>query len=90
MKYCIKKILKALNLYYIMCRIFLPKRKFIIQPFVYINKHNKIVKNEITDTIEWLENFEIETQCIEFAESAFWKEAKKKYSFYDTIWIFKY
>ena len=34
MKQLIKKVLKALGLYNGMCRTFLPKRKFIVEPFV--------------------------------------------------------
>lgn len=88
MRYQIKKMLKKLGLYNIMCRIFLPKRKFIVEPFVYINKNDEIVIGKITDKVRWLEKFEIETECIEFAESEFWKEARKKYSFYKSIWLF--
>ncbi len=88
MKQLIKKVLKALGLYNVVCRTFLPKRKFIIEPFVYIDNHGEIARDEITDKLRWLEQFEIETQCIEFAESEFWKEAKKKYDFYDAIWLF--
>ena len=88
MKYRIKKALKALGLYNVMCRTFLPKRRFIVEPFVYIDKRGGSARDEITDKIRWLEKFEIETQCIEFAESEFWKEARKKYGFYDAIWLF--
>ena len=88
MKYRIKKALKALGLYNVMCRNFLPKRKFIVEPFVYIDKRGGIARDEITNKIHWLEKFEIETQCIEFAESEFWKEARNKYKFYDVIWLF--
>ena len=88
MKKLIKKALKALGLYNVMCRTFLPKRKFIVEPFVYIDNRGEIARDEITDKLRWLEQFEIETQCIEFAESEFWKEAKKKYDFYDAIWLF--
>jgi len=82
------KWMKALGLYNVMCRTFLPKRRFIVEPFVYINKCGEIVSDEITNKVRWLEKFEIETQCIEFAESEFWKEAIKKYGFYDAIWLF--
>lgn len=88
MKYNTKKILKMLGLYNVICRTFLPKRKFIIEPFVYIDKRDGIVRGEITDKIRWLEKFEIETQSIELAEYEFWKEARKKYGFYDAIWLF--
>lgn len=88
MKYHIKKALKALGLYNVMCRTFLPKRKFIVEPFVYIDKRDEIARGEITDKVRWLEKFEIETQCIEFAEYEFWKAARKKYGFYDAIWLF--
>jgi len=88
MKKLIKKALKALGLYNVMCRTFLPKRKFIVEPFVYIDNRGEIARDEITDKLRWLEQFEIETQCIEFAESEFWKEARKKYDFYDAIWLF--
>lgn len=88
MKRLIKKALKALGLYNVMCRIFLPKRKFIVEPFVYIDKRDGIVRGEITAKVRWLEKFEIETQCIEFAEYEFWKVARKKYCFYDAVWLF--
>ena len=88
MKYRIKKALKALGLYNVMCRTFLPKRKFIVEPFVYINERDGIARGKITDKVRWLEKFEFEAQCIEFAESEFWKEARKKYGFYDAIWLF--
>lgn len=88
MKSLIKAVKKAWHKYNVMCLIFLPKRKFIVEPFVYIDNHDRIAKGEITDKVRWLEKFEIETQCIEFAESEFWKEAKKKYEFYDAIWLF--
>lgn len=83
-----KKLLKLLGLYNFMCRVFLSKRKFIIEPFVYIDAYDNIVRGSITNRVRWLEKFEIKTQCIEFAESEFWKEAKKKYPFYKYIWIF--
>ena len=88
MKQFIKKVLKALGLYNVMCRIFLPKRKFVVEPFVYIDNRGVIARDEITGKVRWLEKFEIETQCIEFAESEFRKEARKKYDFYDAIWLF--
>lgn len=88
MKYSIKKLLKTLGLYNFICRTFLPKRKFIIEPFVYLGESDEIVKGEITARVQWLEKFEISTYCIEFAELEFWKEARKKYEFYDAIWIF--
>jgi hypothetical protein len=51
MKKLIKKALKALGLYNVMCRTFLPKRKFIIEPFVYIDNRGEIARDEITDKI---------------------------------------
>lgn len=88
MKYRIKKALKALGLYNVMCRTFLPKRKFIIEPFVYIGKYDEIVRGEITDKVRWLEKFETKAHCIEDAELEFWKEARVKYGFCDAIWLF--
>jgi hypothetical protein len=88
MKYRIKKILKKLGIYSILCIIFLPKRKFIVEPFVYLNKSNEIVTGKITDKVRWLEKFEYETECEEFAEAEFWKIAKNKYTFYKSIWLF--
>ena len=87
MKYCIKKALKALGLYNVMCRTFLPKRKFIVEPFVYIDKRDGIARGEITDKVRWLEKFEIEAHCVEDAESEFWKDARVKYGFCDAIWL---
>jgi len=87
MNYKIKKTFKKIGLYEFICRNFLQKRKFIIEPFVYVDKKGNITK-EITDIIRWLEKFEIETQCIEFAEAKFWEYARKKYAFHDAIWIF--
>lgn len=88
MKYRIKKALKALCLYNVMCRTFLPKRKFIIEPFVYIDKYDGIARGEITDKVRWLEKFETEAHCIEDAELEFWQEARVKYGFCDAIWLF--
>ena len=88
MKYHIKKALKALGLYNAMCRAFLCKRKFIVEPFVYIDKRDGIARGEITDKVRWLVKFEVKTQCIEFAEAEFWKEARIKYGFCDAIWLF--
>lgn len=88
MKYRIKKILKALHLYNFMCRAFLPKRNFIVEPFVYLNKKDEVVKNEITNKIRWLEKYKINTHCIEFAESEFREYSKNKYEYYDAIWLF--
>ena len=47
MKYRIKKALKSLGLYNVMCYTFLPKRKFIVEPFVYIDKHDGIVRGTL-------------------------------------------
>lgn len=84
----IVKLLKAIGLYYIMCRIFLPKRKFIIEPFVYIDKHGEIARGEITDKVRWLEKFEVDAHCIEDAEYEFWKKYCVRNDFCDAIWLF--
>jgi HSP20 family protein len=50
----IRKI-KAFFIHIVKCRFYIYKRYFYITPFIYLDKNNNVVKDEITDKIKWLD-----------------------------------
>jgi hypothetical protein len=59
----IRKI-KAFFIHIVKCRFYIYKRYFYITPFIYLDKNNNVVKDEITDKIKWLdEDYLIREYC---------------------------
>jgi hypothetical protein len=87
----IRKI-KAFFIHIVKCRFYIYKRYFYITPFIYLDKNNNVVKDEITDKIKWLdEDYLIREYCskraIKIAQDKLIKEYQGDI---DDVWFSKW